>query len=76
PTMGPSPTATALTLKFAADHLVCYKIKDDKKGGTQPTFKGKTVVIRNEIVSGGEEEETYDVFKSDVVCLPSTKIVQ
>ncbi|MDX2167558.1 MAG: hypothetical protein SF182_10865, partial [Deltaproteobacteria bacterium] len=46
PTMGPSPTATALTLKFAADHLVCYKIKDDKKGGTQPTFKGKTVVIR------------------------------
>ncbi len=75
PTAGPSPTKTPLPLKNAKDHLVCYKIKDDNKGlpVPQPKFAGKKVKIRNAVEPGIEVEETLDVMKSDLVCLPSTK---
>lgn len=74
PTAGPSPTATALTLKHPLARLVCYKIKDDNKGGTQPKFKERTVEVHNELTLGEEDIRKYEVLKSDLVCLPSVTI--
>lgn len=75
---GPTPTAVATAtpdIKNPDDHLVCYKIKDDKKGGNQPKFAGKQVKIRNELTPGVETEETYDVMKADLLCMPSAKLL-
>jgi len=75
PTAGPSPTRTPLTLKNPLDHLVCYKVKDENKPTTQPKFTVKKVKIRNEVIPGTPVEESFDVLKSELVCLPSTKTV-
>jgi hypothetical protein len=75
PTAGPSPTPTALPLKNPNDHLVCYKLKDDNSPTTQPKFQAKHVKIRDEVNPGVESEETYEVLKSELVCLPSTSSI-
>jgi len=74
PTPGPTRTATPLTLKHPEAHLVCYKIRDDSSE-TQDKFRGKKVIIRNEVEPGVETLEKYDVNVTNVICLPSVKLV-
>lgn len=54
-------------------HLVCYKIKTEKKPGNDDLRLPRRVAIRNEVAKDDERRELYDVMKSDLVCMPSTK---
>jgi hypothetical protein len=75
PTPGPTGTATPLTLLHGEAHLVCYKIRDENRPTDQPKFAGRKVIIRNQVEPGVESLERYDVATSNLVCLPSVKIV-
>ncbi len=70
PTAGPSPTPTPLPLEHPQDHLVCYRIRDSREA-SQPKFRPVQVKVRNEVEPGVEVEETYEVLKPDLICLPS-----
>lgn len=54
-------------------HLVCYKIKTEKDPGNQDLKLPRKVIIRNKVEPNVQAIEYYDVMKSDLVCLPSTK---
>jgi len=67
--IGATPTA----LQHPEAHLVCYKIKTQKDAGNENLHLPRKVVIRNKVEPGVQGIEYYDVMKSDLVCLPSTK---
>jgi len=55
-------------------HLICYKIKTDRNAGTSDDLHlPRKIKIRNKLVPGVQSTEYYDVMKSDLVCMPSTK---
>lgn len=54
-------------------HLVCYKIKTEKDAGNEDLKLPRKIVVRNKVEPGVQAIEYYDVMKSDLVCMPSTK---
>lgn len=73
PTQRTNGTQTPGPLANPEAHLVCYKIKAEKNAANDDLKLPRKVAIRNEVVPGDERREFYDVMKSDLLCMPSTK---
>jgi hypothetical protein len=69
-----SAGATPSPMMHPEAHLVCYKIKTEKGPGNEDLKLPRKIVVRNEVDPNVTPvPEYYDVMKSDLVCLPSTK---
>lgn len=76
PSQRTNGTATPAPLRNPEAHLICYKIRTDKGAGPSEDLKlPRKIKIRNKLEPGVQAIEYYDVLKSDLLCMPSTKEV-
>lgn len=71
PAMRTDGTAIPPTLANPQVHLVCYKIKTEKKPGNDDLHLPRKIRIRDKVIAGVQATEFYDVMKSDLVCMPA-----